>query len=356
MRRQYCYLLLLLGLPVRAGEWFPVRTIVDGKTTEYIPLPHAAKPWRICALLPHARDKYFWGVSWGLEEEALRLGVSIGIYQAGGYEHLAEQRQQFAECLALGADAIVLCAISSAGLNSDIERAAQRHVPVIDLVNGVSSNAVAARSLVSFADMSFAAARYMLADAGNRHIKVLWLPGPQDAKWVRDAEVGLKQALQGHDVDVVQGGYAATESSSQMALIRHRLKPNEIDYVLGNAVSAEMASNYLRYQAQGGQHARIIAFYATEPVTALIHEGRVLAAPSDSAVLQARIAVDLAIRVLEGKPHGRQVAPYIEVLDHDNIDRYDMSKLLAPLNQGFVQHALKGEQNATQGQLPSLTR
>lgn len=308
--------------------------------TRYQPLPRAAKPWRICALLPHARDKYWWSVSWGLEMEARRLGVSLGIYQAGGYEHLGEQRRQFAQCLAVGTDAIVLGAISADGLNAEIGRAAQRHVPVIDLVNGVSSKAVAARSRVNFAEMAAVAVRYMLADAGRRHIRVLWLPGPRDAQWVRDAEAGLKRAVRGHDVEVVRAGYAPTESSQQMALIRRSLKPERIDYVLGNAVSAEMASNFLRYQDGGRGHTRIIAYYATGPVTALIREGRILAAPSDATVLQARIAMDLAVRVLEGKPHGRRVAPVIGMLDRENIDGYDMRVLLAPVNQRFLQHAL----------------
>ena len=64
----------------------------DGKARDYVPLAHASRPWRICTLLPHGIDRYWWGVAWGLDEEARRQGVQLGIYEAGGYQFPAMQR------------------------------------------------------------------------------------------------------------------------------------------------------------------------------------------------------------------------------------------------------------------------
>ena len=58
--------------------------LADGVSQQYQPLSQAAKPWRVCALLPHGKDRYWWGVAWGLDEEAARQGVRLGIYEAGG--------------------------------------------------------------------------------------------------------------------------------------------------------------------------------------------------------------------------------------------------------------------------------
>jgi hypothetical protein len=58
--------------------WYPVKVVSHGRAAMYEPLARARKAWRICALLPHARDKYFWGVSWGLSQEAARLGAQRG--------------------------------------------------------------------------------------------------------------------------------------------------------------------------------------------------------------------------------------------------------------------------------------
>jgi len=338
---RYVLSLLMLSANAAADEWFPVNTVSDGKVVAYQALAHADKPWRICALLPHAKDKYWWGVSWGLDTEAERLGVRIGIYQAGGYDHLDVQRKQFADCLGMKADAIVLAAISADGLNGDIARAARHGVPVIDLVNGVTSPDVTAKSLVDFADMSGAAARYLLTHAGARPIKMLWFPGPKGAGWVTDAEQGLARALQGQPVELIHAGYAPTALTSQMALVRELLQKHAPDYILGNAVSIEVASNYLKFY--GRTATKAIAFYATEPVVELIEQGRVVAAPSDAPVLQARIALDLAVRALEKKPHAKRVGPDIEVLDARNVGKYDFSKIFPPPNQRFVQRALPPE-------------
>lgn len=332
-------LLLTLSLlpSVASAEWFPVSATLDGKPGTYSALPRAASPWRICVLLPHARDKYWWGVSWGLMEEAERLGVRIGIYQAGGYEFLDVQRTQFTSCMQQRADAIVLGAISAEGLNKEIGLARAKGIPVIDLVNGVTSKAVAARSLVDFGDMAAAALRYLAADAGGRPVKVLWLPGPRDAGWVNDAESTLRQRLAGLKIELVHGGYAPPDASSQMALVRRHWEAAP-DYVLGNAVAAEAAATYAHYQGRGV--AKVISYYATEPVVELVRMGRVLAAPSDGTILQARISLDLAVRAIEKKPHPYRVSPAIEVLDAASVRHYDMSRLLAPPFKRFTQRPL----------------
>lgn len=320
-----------------AGDWYPASTVQDGRPAQYSPLARAAKPWRICALLPHGRDKYWWGVAWGLHSEAQRTGVKLGIYQAGGYEFRDVQLKQFSDCLAMKADAIILAAIAADGFERAIEDAAASGVPVIDLVNGVGSERVTARSLVSFTDMAAAAAKYLQAHAGARPVQVAWFPGPKGANWVIDAERGVERAFKGSPMKLTHGGYAAPESNRQMSLVRPLLQKSAPDYILGNAVAVEVAASYIQYRKTP---TRLIAFYASEPVVALIREGRALAAASDAPVLQARIAVDLAVRALEHKAFPRRVGPAIEILDAGLLKTYDVTKLFALPSMPFIQMPL----------------
>lgn len=324
-----------------AGDWYPANTVQDGRPLPYSPVAHAAKPWRICALLPHGRDKYWWGVAWGLHSEAQRTGIKLGIYQAGGYEFRDVQLKQFADCLAMQADAIILAAIAADGFDGAIAAAVAKGVPVIDLVNGVGSERVTARSLVSFADMSAAAARYLQAHARARPVHVAWFPGPKGANWVIDAERGLERTFKGTPVKLTHGGYAAPESNRQMSLVRPLLQKSAPDYILGNAVAVEVAATYIQYRKSS---TRLIAFYASEPVVELIREGRVLAAASDAPVLQARIAVDLAVRSLEHAPFPRRVGPAIEILDAQVLKTYDVNKLFALPSMPFIQMPLPPRQ------------
>ena len=58
-----------------------------------------------------------------------------------------------------------------------------------------------------------------------------------------------------------------------------------------------------------------------------------MAAPSDLQVIQARIAMDQAVRILEGKPFLKHVGPVVVVTDKENLDDFDLSTSLAP--KGF---------------------
>ena len=46
--------------------------------------------------------------------------------------------------------------------------------------------------------------------------------------------------------------------------------------------------------------------------------------------MEARIAVDLAVRILEKKDHMRSLRPAMTIVTKDNIDKIDSSRSFAP--------------------------
>lgn len=334
------FLLLLLGwLPGVAAGWFPTDVVADGKPQRYQPLAAISQPWRLCALLPQAKDKFWWSVALGLAEEADRQGARLGIYQAGGYEFQRKQIEQFDTCLKLRADAIILASNSYSGMNQAISRAAAARIPVIDLSNGVESDEVTARVLSNTGEMASLGLQYILRHYPKPGLTLGWLPGPQDSYWVQTAEAGLFRAAKYKSVHLVHGGYASTDRSRQMKLLRevmqHRPPP---DVILANAVGAEAAVRW--FDAYPQQRRPVIAYYASEGVIDQLRAGRIEAAVASSPVLEARIAVDLALRALERQPHPRRVNPRISLLDHRSLEQYDQRKLLAPKGRWFIQRDL----------------
>src|SRR5690606_22034403 len=110
-----------------AADWYPYDAAkieppfsADGKSVDvsYVPLEKAEKPWNICVSFPHMKDAYWLGVGYGVAEEAARLGVKMNIAEAGGYTELAKQISQIEDCVASGAEAVVIGAISLDGLNN----------------------------------------------------------------------------------------------------------------------------------------------------------------------------------------------------------------------------------------------
>ena len=78
---------------------------------------------------------------------------------------------------------------------------------------------------------------------------------------------------------------------------------------------------------------KILSYYYSPGVHRGIRRGDILAAPTDLTVLQARIAVDTMVRVIEKKDYFKHVAPRVIVVDRSNIKNWDTSTTLAP--RGF---------------------
>lgn len=342
-----CIMLLLSCFHVVAATpWYPVSVVQDGVVTSYQPLSQAKRPWRLCILLPHGKDHYWWGVAWGLSEEASRLGVQIGIYEAGGYEFLDKQRQQLKDCVVKKADAYIIAAISAAGLETEISQLAAKGIPVIDLINGIESEAILSHSVVSFREMTTAALDYIFHHNQLQSFRLGWFPGPEGAGWVSDAETGLWKRLQGEAVELLHAGYAPTDGFRQATLTRTFYQQyNKVDYVLANAVAAKKIAQLHEKQPQLASP--IIAFYANPDVMTLLKHGKISAAVTDSPVVQARIAVDLAVRSLQGEVIPKRVSPEVIVLTQEQLAGFDLRRLLPPDDQWMLRRALLDDEQST---------
>ncbi|AWK89412.1 TMAO reductase system periplasmic protein TorT (plasmid) [Azospirillum thermophilum] len=322
-----------------AADWFPYPAAevvpafsAEGKPKDisYTPLPKASKPWDICVSFPHMKDAYWLGVDYGVVEEARRLGVKVNVVEAGGYTELNKQISQIENCVARGADAVVIGAISLDGLNNLVGEVAKKGIPVIDVINGISSPALTAKSLVSFHTMGYEAGRYLAQKhpAGSPKVKVGWFPGPAGAGWVEAANKGFHEAVAGSAVEVLEPRYGDTGKEAQLRLVEDVLQATpDVKYIAGTAVTAEAAQGLLR---ERGLTDRIglIAFYMTPGVHQGIKRGFIQAAPADSMVIQGRIAVDQAVRALEKQELVKHVGPKIFVVDKANVDKVPRDAIL----------------------------
>lgn len=314
-------------LPASAGISRNANTVVD-----YTPMKKAAQQWSICAVFPHMKDSYWLAVNFGLSSEVKRLGVQMRLYEAGGYDNLPVQIKQIETCTEAGADGVIIGAISYHGLDGLVERLHRQGVPVVDLVNGMASDKIAAHSLVSFEEMGFQAGDYIARrhPKGGPPAKVAWFPGPRAAGWVQDGGKGFRRALDGSAAEIIAVRYGDTGRTIQAALIRQVLEVRtDVDYIAGTAVTAGAAVKILRTRGLSDR-IKVVSYYFTPEVHREIKRGHILCAPTDSPVIQGRIAVDQMVRILERKPYHKRVGPHIYIIDRDNIDSFDRQTSLAP--------------------------
>ena len=62
------------------------------------------------------------------------------LVEAGGYTNLNKQISQIEDCVAAGAQGVVIGAISYDGLNNLVTEIKGKNIPVIDVINGMSSH------------------------------------------------------------------------------------------------------------------------------------------------------------------------------------------------------------------------
>lgn len=301
---------------------------------QYTPLQKADKKWNICVSFPHMKDAYWLAVDYGVAEEAKDLGVTMHLVEAGGYTNLNKQISQIEDCVAGGAQAVVIGSISLDGLNKTVESIRAKNIPVIDVINGISSPQISAKSLVSFKEMGYNAGEYIAKQhpKGSAPVKVAWFPGPPGAGWVEAGNQGFLDAVKNSSIEVVDTKYGDTGKEVQLKLVEDSLQAHpDISFIVGTSPTTEAAVQLLR-ERNLSDKIKVLAYYFTPGVYQDIKRGRVLAAPTDSAVVQGRVAIDQAVRILEGKPYEKHVGPKIYVIDNSNINSFDYASSLAPEN------------------------
>src|SRR6185295_14044371 len=116
-----------------------------------------------------------------------------------------------------------------------------------------------------------------------------------------DGNKGFMEAVKDSDIEVVDTKYGDTGKEVQLKLVEDTLEANpDIKYIVGTSPTAEAAIGLLRDRGLEDK-IKVLSYYFTPPVYEGIKDGRIMAAPTDSPVVQGRVAIDQAVRALEGK-------------------------------------------------------
>ena len=336
----FLFFLLIKGpLPAFAEEkpWLletwerPFDYTSPSRTIHYAPLASASKKWRICASYPHLKDSYWLSVNYGMVEEARRLGVALLVVEAGGYPNLSRQISQIQECTARNTDILVIGSVSFKGVTPTIKDIAKR-IPVVAVVNDIADDGITAKTGVSWISMGKRIGEFLARahPQGSAPVKVAWFPGPKASGWVPFVEEGFKSALADSSAEIVVTKYGDTGKEIQLILIEEALEERpDVDYLVGSAVTAGAAVSVLRAKGLSNR-IKILADYFTHAVYRGIKRGKILAAPTDFAIVQGRLGIEQAVRVLEGKLSLKHVGPAITLVDSNNVNEIGTGQSLAP--------------------------
>lgn len=285
----------------------------------------AKRAWKLCALYPSLKDSYWLSLNYGMQEAARRYGVDLKVLEAGGYSQLATQQAQIDQCKQWGEEAILLG--SSTTSFPDLQKQVAS-LPVIELVNAIDAPQVKSRVGVPWFQMGYQPGRYLVQWAHGKPLNVLLMPGPDNAGGSKEMVEGFRAAIAGSPVRIVDIALGDNDIEIQRNLLQEMLERHpEIDVVAGTAIAAEAAMGEGRNLKTP---LTVVSFYLSHQVYRGLKRGRVIMAVSDQMVWQGELAVEQAIRQLQGQSVSDNVSPPILVLTPKNADREHIRRSLSP--------------------------
>ena len=331
-----------VSLSASAQEWWPFTLVPDGaESTEiqYEPLEKASEKWDLCVLFPHLKDSYWVASNYGIVQEAKRLGVRAYTFQAGGYDQLPKQLSQFDDCLASKPDAILVSAITEAGIANRLKAGMDQGIPIIAVANPIYDTPITALITTDHSAKGFSSGEYLVETLGEDGGKVVAFPGPQNSGWAESYLDGFKRALEGTNVELLEAKFGEAGVAEQLSLVEDALQTYpEMTAIWGGAPTAEAA---LGAVAEAGRDdILIVSSWEDQMMPTRVKDGDVIAFATEYPVILARIGVDLAVRALEDKPieflkqnpDARVLRITPGLVTQDNIGDFDLSQIYAPEN------------------------
>lgn len=319
-----------------AADWWPfsIAAAKDGdlnriEQIDYVPLDKAEKPWNLCVLFPHLQDSYWLSVNYGVAEEAKRLGAKFTLLQAGGYSNLPRQISQYDDCLAAGADAILIGAISEAGLAAKINEGMAKGVVNIALANPILETPVTARITPDYRAKGFETGELVKKHLGDKGGAAVGFPGPQGSGWAETYMEGFREATSTGPVKLLAEMFGEASVPAQLRLVEDALQTYpDMTVIWGGAPTAEAAIGAVA--DAGRDDVTIIASYENQTMLSAVKDGKVLAFATEYPVIMGRIGVDLAVRALEKKDHEKVLLVSPGLVTRDNVGSIDTTQIFAP--------------------------
>ena len=184
---------------------------------------------------------------------------------------------------------------------------------------------------MSFHDLAVTTAEYLIdhSDGEDRHVG--FFPGPEGAGWSDAAVDGFESTIKGTNVSISVMRRADPGLDTQLALIEDSLKAYpDINTLVGVDIAAEAAVVGVR-NANLQDKVDVFAFDIIPGVFDAIVAGDAVGSPTDYTVVQGRMAIDQAVRMLEGqKLESPTAGPIPEMVTADNAKQIEYTLMFAP--------------------------
>jgi len=321
-----------ISWPVHSITWPTSDTTSAPRDGEYEPVDQATKRFTICVSVPTIASAYYANIATGATVQAGGVGV-IATRVAGPITTTSVQQAAFTKACAQKADALVLAPVIDAhtatAYSSLLASMHAAHKPVAVTSPGLTATGVTASSAPPTRIGSRQLGFWLNADANTKPGSVILLAGPKGSPAIEGLVSGLVSTLPGSSLTIAGIYYGPVGRAAQeQLLIRAMSEHPNANYIVGLAQPIEAAVDYFAYHS--APHAYTLASLTYNSAIARdIAAGKVGVAIDDRAVAQGAMALDAAVRILQGARVPAVQAPAPQLIDRTSITYADQTGSLA---------------------------
>lgn len=287
----------------------------------------AGEKKQIAYIVKAMTDQFWIDMRDGAEKAAKELDVDL-TFQAPEKETDVERQIQMVEnAIVSGVDAIILSASDSKALNPVIAEANKKNIPVILVNDTIDQDAL--REDGGFVETYVGIDQYQAASLAGSYAaekldggKILLLEGPAGVDALDQRLAGFRDKVSGKPgFEIVASQTANCDRNMGFNVMQNVLTSNP-DVSIVWAVNAEMGQGAVQAIEQASRVGKISVFDfdASDDDLQTIRDGMLVGSVAQYPGLQARAAIEAAIKAINGEKLPAHTVTKAELITKDNVD------------------------------------
>lgn len=282
---------------------------------------------KIAYIVKAMTDQFWIDMRDGVDRTAEELGVDVS-FQAPEKETDVERQIQMVEnAIVSGVDAIILSAADSKALNPVIAEANRAKIPVILVNDTIDQKALGeddgfVETYVGIDQYQAAALAGVYAAENLDGGKVLLLEGPAGVDALDQRLAGFRDKVEGKPGFAIVASQTANCDRNMAFNVMQNVLTSNPDVSVVWAVNAEMGQGAIQAIEQAGRAGEISVFDfdASDDDIQTIRDGVLVGSVAQFPALQARAAIEAALRAVKGEKLPAHIVTKAELITKDNVD------------------------------------
>lgn len=282
--------------------------------------------------MPDLASSFWISVTYGVEDEAKKKGVSVVKLNAGGDANAAQQIAQIQDLIQKKVDAIVVGATDGDAVKAIVEKAIAAGIPVIGVSSPPNTDKLAAIVGADHYDMGRLQAQCLAKAVGGKG-NVAMMVGPSGQYWSEMRAKGFKETTEKETPDV------KIIAESRLADNRNAALTTAEDWIqrfpeMNGVYSAtdDMAAGIITAlkSADKLDAVRVSASNLSPTAQQLLKDGELACTSIQQVVAQGRAALEQAVLAASGGEVTKQVVLPALLVTSENLGSIDLGSVVAP--------------------------